>query len=145
MSQCVVGLPDAMTEQRIHHEQGNWRGRRTWALDPTMGLDGMRYDWDRTPTLNQVMWVADEERGPRKEKTWQEFNCVSLLEASSCCPQKETDKRDIVIITGKSLTAKTTEDRKWVALINSEFPIIRSMQGETGWPLVKDTKPWMSY
>lgn len=58
------------------------------------------------------MGVADEERGPRKEKTWEKFNCVSLWEASSCGPQKETDKRDIVIITGKSLTAKTTEDRK---------------------------------
>lgn len=26
MSQCVVGLPDAMTEQRTHQERGNWHG-----------------------------------------------------------------------------------------------------------------------
>lgn len=38
MSQCVVGLPAAEAEQKIHQEQGNWHGGVSLGTRPQQGL-----------------------------------------------------------------------------------------------------------
>ena len=61
------------------------------------------------------MWVTDGETGPGKEKTRKEFITVFYyLKHHDVVPPppKRTDKRDVSVSKGRSLTAKTFEDRK---------------------------------